>query len=369
MGDYLAETTSNGGIILNKVSKAYMGGCCGSKKFLALNYVDLEIARGEIFGLLGPNGAGKTTMIQILSGVLEPTMGSLWSWGVNREDDPTAIRNFTNVCPQFDILWAELTVRDHVKLIAWIKGIQDTDIDEFAMNLLRNVNLEKSIDTTIMNMSGGMRRRVSIALCTIGNPNIIIFDEPTTGLDPENRRLIWKFMNSLKTTERSIMLTTHILEEAEILSDRIGILSRGQLVKVGTSAELKSSMGQGYKITVLVNNKDIERNIAVVKRRVDEIVPGSKLYAESGCNLLFQLPSSENEITTLLNYLETDPEIKDSIDDMSISNTSLEEIFIKLTNVDDEHLEAARSRGVTQYDMPPELREDNATADGTSKRI
>jgi ABC-type lipoprotein export system ATPase subunit len=169
MDDYLAENTSKGGIILNKVSKCYTGTCsCTGKKFWALNYVDLDIARGEIFGLLGPNGAGKTTMIQILSGVLEPTKGSLWSWGVNREDDPSRIRNFTNVCPQFDILWAELTVRDHVKLIAWIKGIQDTDIDQFAETLLRNVNLENSLDTKIMFLSGGMRRRVSIALCTIG---------------------------------------------------------------------------------------------------------------------------------------------------------------------------------------------------------
>lgn len=150
-------------------------------KTKALDKVNLSIARGEIFALLGPNGAGKTTMISILSGVLEPTSGSYWSWGISREESASQIRALTNVCPQFDILWGELSVFDHIKLVARTKGIITTDIKAYAESLLRKVNLTESLHTRIENLSGGMRRRVSIALCTIGDPKILIFDEPTTG--------------------------------------------------------------------------------------------------------------------------------------------------------------------------------------------
>ena len=189
-------------------------------------------------------------MINILSGILGPTSGSYYSWGYSCKKYSSKIRTFTNVCPQFDILWPELTVYDHVKLVAKIKGIQTKNINKFAKELLSRVNLVSSLNTKIFYLSGGMRRRVSIALCTIGNPKIIIFDEPTTGLDPENRRLIWKFIKSLRNENRTILLTTHILEEAELLSDRIGILNKGELLVAGTVAELKRTLGKGFKISI-----------------------------------------------------------------------------------------------------------------------
>lgn len=298
MDDYNLSSTQKGGIVLHAVSKTYKPICsCSCKKsaaYYALKRVDLEISRGELFALLGPNGAGKTTMIGILSGVLSPTQGKLWSWGLSGNEESSKIRTFTNVCPQFDILWAELTIFDHIKMISKIKGLITNDYKDYASKLLRKVNLESNLNTKIQNLSGGMRRRVSIALSTIGNPNIIIFDEPTTGLDPENRRLIWKFINNLKTNERSIMLTTHLLEEAEILSDRIGILSKGKLLQVGTSAELKRNMGKGYKVTILVSNKYHER-IEDIKKIVSDMIPNSVLYASSGGNLLFQIPFEAEE--------------------------------------------------------------------------
>jgi ABC-2 type transport system ATP-binding protein len=138
----------------------------------ALRNVDLNVRQGELFGLLGPNGAGKTTMIGLLSGILDPTSGDFFSSGLDGKYESGEIRKITNVCPQFDILWAELTIYDHIKMICEIKGLKKMKYREFAIELMNSVNLVESLDERISSLSGGMRRRVSIALATIGDPKV-----------------------------------------------------------------------------------------------------------------------------------------------------------------------------------------------------
>ena len=154
-------------------------------------------------------------MIGLISGILEPTRGTFFSNGLNAANDRETIRGFTNVCPQFDILWDELTVEDHIFMVGKIKGVSNSELKRLAEVILKIVNLPHVLKDKISSLSGGMKRRISIALATIGNPSILIFDEPTTGLDPENRRIIWKFINKLKESNRTILLTTHLLEEVE----------------------------------------------------------------------------------------------------------------------------------------------------------
>lgn len=210
------DEKSLSGIVMKNMSKSYKWACNrgkDSRSDWALKDVDLEIRKGELLGLLGPNGAGKTTMIGIISGILEQTNGEFFSNGINSKLNRENIRTFTNVCPQFDILWGELTVKHHIEMVCKIKGISNSDIPSLAKTILSIVNLSHTLNDRISSLSGGMKRRISIALATIGNPRILIFDEPTTGLDPENRRIIWRFINKLKESNRTILLTTHLLEE------------------------------------------------------------------------------------------------------------------------------------------------------------
>lgn len=178
--DDLSEGDNNGsvldknGIVLKNISKSYKMSCRrkGLDSDWALKDVNLNIKKGELFGLLGPNGAGKTTMIGLLSGVLDPTVGDFFSSGLNGKYESWDIRKITNVCPQFDILWAELTIYDHIQMICDIKGLKDIKLREYAIELMSQVNLVDSLDERISNLSGGMRRRVSIALATIGDPKV-----------------------------------------------------------------------------------------------------------------------------------------------------------------------------------------------------
>lgn len=212
------------GIIMKDLSKSYKLSCSRGKdprSDWALRHINLEIRQGELLGLLGPNGAGKTTMIGIISGILEQTEGEFFSNGMNAKAHREEIRRVTNVCPQFDILWDELTVKHHIEMVCKIKGVNGSDIPQLASTILSIVNLSHTLNDRISSLSGGMKRRISIALATIGNPSILIFDEPTTGLDPENRRIIWKFINKLKESNRTILLTTHLLEEVQIELPRL----------------------------------------------------------------------------------------------------------------------------------------------------
>ena len=201
--------------------------------------------------------------------------------------------------------------------------------------MIELVNLSKSLDEKISSLSGGMQRRVSIALATIGDPKILIFDEPTTGLDPENRHDIWEFINNLKEDGRTILLTTHILEEADILSDRICIMSYGQVKITGTSSELKRKIGSGFKINIILKEMN-EANLNRVKEFVNSSIPSAELYDTSGGALLFVVPfSSTQEVTGFLRKYEDDKDIRDFIDDLVVSNSTLEEVFMKVTE-DDE---------------------------------
>ena len=215
----VSDEKSLNGIIMKDLSKSYKWSCSRGKdpkSDWALRHINLEIRQGELLGLLGPNGAGKTTMIGIISGILEQTEGEFFSSGMNSKAHREEIRKVTNVCPQFDILWDELTVKNHIDMVCKIKGVSSKDIPQLASTILSIVNLSHTLNDRISSLSGGMKRRISIALATIGNPSILIFDEPTTGLDPENRRIIWKFINKLKESNRTIMLTTHLLEEVSL---------------------------------------------------------------------------------------------------------------------------------------------------------
>ena len=209
-----------------------------TKKFkdkIAVNGIDLSIKQGELFALLGTNGAGKTTTIKMLSGLILPTFGSIVIENMDMKKDMLKIKEILNVSPQDTAIAPNLTVKENLEFMAGVYQINNKDkkIDE----LIKQFKLDEVLNKRAKTLSGGWQRKVSIAISLINDPKILFLDEPTLGLDVIARKELWKIIEGLKG-KITIILTTHYMEEAENLSDRIGIMVKGNLVEVGTSKEL-----------------------------------------------------------------------------------------------------------------------------------
>ena len=209
-----------------------------TKKFkdkIAVNEIDLNIKQGELFALLGVNGAGKTTTIKMLSGLILPTSGEIIIENMNMKKDIFKIKEILNVSPQETAIAPNLTVKENLEFMAGVYQIKDKEkkIDE----LIKQFKLDEVLNKKAKTLSRGWQRKVSIAISLINDPKILFLDEPTLGLDVIARKELWKVINSLKG-KITIILTTHYMEEAESLSDRIGIMANGKLIDIGTSQEL-----------------------------------------------------------------------------------------------------------------------------------
>ena len=218
-----------------------------SKTFGSLKAVDgvsFEVMEGEIFGFLGPNGAGKTTTISMLTTLLRATSGTAVVNGLDIHKHPTEVRRTVGVVPQEYTADEDLTGLQNIILCADLYGIPRSDSKPHAQELLRLVELEDSEDRKVSTYSGGMRRRLELASGLINYPKLLFLDEPTLGLDVQTRSAVWKYIRMLKEDYRmTLFLTTHYLEEADSLCDRIAIIDHGHLIKIGTPSELKASIG------------------------------------------------------------------------------------------------------------------------------
>ncbi len=202
-----------------------------------LKGVDFEVARGSILALLGSNGAGKTTAVKILSTLLKPEAGSVTVAGADVATQPADVRESISLTGQFAAVDEILTGRENLVLVARLRHLKDTDA--LAEDLLARFQLTEAADRPVATYSGGMRRRLDIAMSLIGNPAVIFLDEPTTGLDPQGRAEVWSSVRELAGRGTTVLLTTQYLDEAERLADRIAILHGGRIIANGTLAELK----------------------------------------------------------------------------------------------------------------------------------
>ena len=202
-----------------------------------LKGVDFEVARGSILALLGSNGAGKTTAVKILSTLLKPDAGSVTVAGADVATQPADVRESISLTGQFAAVDEILTGRENLVLVARLRHLKDTDA--LAEDLLARFHLTEAADRPVATYSGGMRRRLDIAMSLIGNPAVIFLDEPTTGLDPQGRAEVWSSVRELAGRGTTVLLTTQYLDEAERLADRIAILHGGRIIANGTLAELK----------------------------------------------------------------------------------------------------------------------------------
>lgn len=206
--------------------------------FRALNGISFEVRSGECFGLLGPNGAGKSTTLRSIYGHVVPTAGDLYVLGMNVRFSGREIRSRIGVVPQEEGLDIELTVKENLLVFSSFFGISPQTATTRAIDLLKMMRLDEMLDQRVETLSGGYRRRLAIARGLINHPDLLILDEPTVGLDPQVRLWIWDFIKKVKEQKRTIILTTHYMEEAEALCDRIAIIDKGGILAVGTPEEL-----------------------------------------------------------------------------------------------------------------------------------
>lgn len=299
------------GISIVNLDKTYNG---STKK--ALNGLNLQINKNEIFALLGPNGAGKSSLLKILYGLESQSSGSASIFNLDINTNRNSINQIIGVSPQFDIVWDLLTIREHLQFYSRIKGTWDN------INIIiSQVGLENHASKLVRDISGGMKRRLSLAISLIGNPKAILLDEPTTGLDPESKREVWDCISNIKEN-RSILLTTHSMEEVTVLCNRIGILVLGELQCVGTLNELKNQYGNGYKLNVsFIDTKS--------KDFIFELLPSAKLVSDHKNNFEVLIPKDDFKISKLFRDIE-DNKKKYGILDWGISQTTIEDVFMNV---------------------------------------
>jgi len=310
---------------LKKIYNKYGCGIKSAKDLVAVDNLCLSAQEGKVFCLLGHNGAGKSTVINCLTGVVPVTSGDAVIFGNSISDDLDKIRDITGVCPQHDILWNELTAREHLKIFAEMKGIPNQDIKNMIDEKLKEVFLTDVGNQQAGTFSGGMKRRLSVAMSTIGNPKIIFMDEPTTGMDPGNRRHVWNMIEKVKKG-RVIILTTHSMEEADVLGDQIAIMVSGKLKCIGSALHLKSKFGTGYKIRIVT---PIEKRIET-KQFVAGLLPSAKLEDEAAGSLTYTLPNEAQKLIPAF-FAEIEHHEGTLINDWGISQTTLEDVFLHLT--------------------------------------
>jgi ABC-type multidrug transport system ATPase subunit len=297
----------------------------GNPPKVAVKGLDLGIRRGEVFGLLGPNGAGKTSAIHMMIGFLEPTAGTASIEGLDIREDMSAVYALMGVCPQHDLLWEQLTPVEHLNFYGRLKGLKGEQLAAAVEAGLRAVNLWNVRRKQVGQFSGGMKRRLSVAVSFVGDPAVVYLDEPSTGLDPASRRNLWEVVKKSRSG-RGIVLTTHSMEEAEVLCDRLGIFVDGQLVCIGAPKEITARYG-GYlvfTITTAHADADLEAADALVR----SLSPGARRTYALGGTQKYELPTAEVSLSQVFATMER---AKGSLNvlDWGVANATLEEVFIK----------------------------------------
>jgi len=284
---------------------------------VAVNDIDLSIKQGELFSLLGPNGAGKTTTINMLCCLLKPTEGTAQIMGYDIIKQPFKIKEVIGVSPQETAISEHLNSWENLALIGKIHGMSSDEVKRCSREVLGVMGLTERAKDRVGKFSGGMKRRLSIAMAMIHDPPILFLDEPTLGLDPQARRATWEHIARLKG-EKTILLTTHYMEEADFLSDRLAIIDEGKIVAIGTPRQLKANFLKARSMLVLAGNitPEIMQGLKSRYFQVEEV--GGKLRI-SDENLVFR---------ELTDYLHSNGAVVRSV---ALEEPTLEDVFIHLT--------------------------------------
>uniref|UniRef100_A0A4W5PLG4 P-type phospholipid transporter n=1 Tax=Hucho hucho TaxID=62062 RepID=A0A4W5PLG4_9TELE len=338
------------GVAIRNLVKIYKQGAK-----LAVNHLNLKFYEGQITSFLGHNGAGKTTTMSILTGLFPPTAGTVYIKGMDIRTDMDIIRKTLGVCPQHNVLFDILTVEEHVWFYGRLKGLSGDEVRKELDTLLEDVGLLHKRHEQTRNLSGGMQRKLSVAIAFVGGSKVVVLDEPTAGVDPYSRRGIWDLLLKYRK-DRTIILSTHYMDEADLLGDRIAIISQGKLCCCGSPLFLKAKLGTGYYLTVVKKEgldtrtpssasatklfkpplmvflspsrslppADLAALLALVQRHI----PGARLVEDVGREAVINLPQKSVEDSSLAIFLtELDRRQVDlGITSYGLSDTTLEEV-------------------------------------------
>lgn len=288
----------------------------------AVDGIDLEVRDGEIFGLLGPNGAGKTTMISMISGVLSPDGGRVSFDGVNIWVDPKKVKRNLGVVPQEIAVYEDLTARDNLEFWGSLHGLRGSALKTAVHESLERVGLEDRARDSVKHFSGGMKRRLNLCMGLLHKPQYLLLDEPTVGIDPQARLAILEIVREVAKAGTTVLYTTHYMEEAQELCDRIAIIDHGQILTIGTLEALTQQSGESEVLKVIGGFEEAEATQRL------SVIPGLRLTRIESGSVLAGIDATGPGLLEIL------PKVLSSglqIDDVSIQKPSLQSVFIRLT--------------------------------------
>ncbi|CAJ1079858.1 uncharacterized protein abca12 [Xyrichtys novacula] len=324
------------GVSLHGLSKMY-----GDR--VAIENLNVSFYEGHVTSLLGHNGAGKTTTMSLLTGLYSPTSGSIEVYGRDMQTHIDDVRKELGVCMQYDVLFDHMTTKEHLLLYGQIKAPHwsDRELREQVRTILEETGMYAHRHKRVGTLSGGMKRKLSISIAFIGGSRLVVLDEPTTGVDPCSRRAIWDIVIQHKKN-RTIIMSTHHLDEAEVLSDRITFLERGGLKCCGSPFYLKDKLGQGYRLTLTKKIQSLEAeqiDNAELKAFIQAHVPEARLREAQGGDLVYSLPpfnsSNASSYRSLLTALDSNLDAL-QLGGYGVSDTTLEEVFLQLAHENTE---------------------------------
>jgi ABC-2 type transport system ATP-binding protein len=283
----------------------------------AVKGVSFSVRRGEIFGLLGPNGAGKTTTLEMIEGIRPPDEGTAIIGGLDVRKNKRAVQRVIGVQLQATSLFPELTVRETIRFFGAIYS-RALDADD----LLRQVRLEEKAKNFPQDLSGGQRQRLALALALVNDPQVIFLDEPTAGLDPQSRRLLWDTVLDLREHGKTIIITTHYMDEAQVLCDRIAIMDEGQIIALDTSAGLIGRLGAQATIDCRLDGAGVAISAEITA------LPGVSKVREANGRFVLQTSQMEPTLLALLHYATQRGIV---LTDLQVRTPTLEDVFLDLT--------------------------------------
>ncbi|MHA1734614.1 MAG: ABC transporter ATP-binding protein [Promethearchaeota archaeon] len=291
----------------------------------AVDGIDLQIRRGEIFSLLGPNGAGKSTTIRLLTMVLKPDGGSIQIAGHDPKKERAVIKGLIGVCPQEIVIYEELSAMENAVLVGRMHDLSKLEAREKARALLDQMGLAGRRDRA-KNFSGGMKRRLNVVMALVHEPEIAFLDEPSAGLDPQARRILWDFIRGLKDSGMTVVLTTHDMVEADAVSDHVAIMDHGKVIATGTPEDLKEHFGSGNVLELGFNDPHLGGRVA---RQLEGMEFVTKTTGIEGGKLLITFSGGVKNLVHILKRGVTDH--TDELESMQFRQNSLEDVFLHLT--------------------------------------
>jgi len=293
-------------------------------KVKAVRGVSFEIAPGEIYSLLGPNGAGKTTTISMLTGLVTPTRGDAFMNGFSVSKEVNRVKEIIGVVPQEIALYPTITARENLRFWGKMYGLRGKKLSERVDVALEIAGLVNRAKDKVETYSGGMKRRLNIAVGLLHEPKIIFMDEPTVGIDPQSRRRILDTVKALNERGMAVLYTTHYMEEAEELSDRIGIIDQGKLIAQGTLDELNQMVGEYDTLQLYVESEDTIESCAEALRKLPDV---HNAFGENG-HLVVQTQSANDVLASVLGHLN---QANVKVQSLEIQEPDLEAVFLHLT--------------------------------------